>query len=292
MRTRNSFGLRISRSPRFMQCTVRAGFFAGIFAPGLLFGAILAPLQVARADTVYFQDGNRIQNVRVLFQGGLVNLIFEDGAIQIHREDQIQSIQNLSVTWGFEEDPLEFERQARTRIAAMQGELRARERERLEREAAERRAGLYFSLAFPGLGQAYRGSYAKAAVFVAGAGFCAVQLGMALENRTRAMTAYDDPIYPMWFALSSTVFGFLPAYSVQSVYFQARIDAVEDTTQRANAAGIGLVALWVASAIDAYFFSDVAPALAAPGATDLRGSGLPEFELQAEGARIVWRFAL
>lgn len=248
------------------------------------------------ADTVEFVDGNRAENVRVLLYGGRVNLIFEGGAIQVYREEQIARIANSPVSWTTGMDEAHFEREARLRIFKLQSEIRERERARIEREAAERRYGLYLSLAFPGLGQFARGSPIRGSIY----GGLAIGLGGAIvnanEQRQEALLAYEDVGLPLLNVYVNARNGGFFTYVVQNVYFRERFAAFREARDTYDRLWLGLILLWAWNAVDAYFFQspqEYRPEAVSQGsiAADLR-KGWPEFSLSRERAVLRWSFAL
>lgn len=230
---------------------------AGILRVALIFLILSASIMPLSADTVDFVDGNRIENVRVLFLGGRVNLIFEGGAIQVYREEQIARIHNVSVNWEVGVDEAEFEREARERIVKTQEQIRTRERQRLEREGQERRFVLYLSLAFPGLGQLVNGSDVRGIFFASSAVAFGAGVAGAQKRVRKAILSYESRLLPYSIATLGAPHGLLSVYILEDLHFRSRSAVIRENRKVRDGLGIGLAVIWILSAVDAYFFADL-----------------------------------
>ncbi|MCR9142208.1 MAG: hypothetical protein NXI24_08145 [bacterium] len=243
------------------------------------------------ADRVSFRDGNYVDNVRVLLFGGRVNLVFEDGSIQVYREDQIDRIENRSVSWIAEIDEEDFEREARLRIFKLQESIRERERARLEAKARERRSTLYYSLAFPGLGQFVDGSPVRGSLFSVAAAALSVSLVGAHADRHEAQRDYEDIGRPFLNIVALAQAGPFLSYFYQERYFRERFAAFREARDTYDSLWGALLGIWLISAIDAYFFSETVN-WQFPGDDGGTAAGWPELRLSPRQASIAWSFAL
>ena len=78
-------------------------------------------------DTVILDDGNRIENVRVIYQSGRVNLIRADGGIQSYAESAVRAVQRAPVQWRLEMSEVEFSRRMAVRVSEVIARIQAEE---------------------------------------------------------------------------------------------------------------------------------------------------------------------
>lgn len=215
--------------------------------------AFVAP---ARADTVVLVDGNRFENVRVLFHDNRVNVIFFDSSILTYEESEVASIANAPVTWDPGVSVEEFERRSREQLAAINDRIQEQEKLRAEREQELSRQALFRSAFVPGLGQFYSDHYVRGVLFAGGALYLAGRIFTAGQARSQARVAYADRTTPLILTLGAAFYGrsLEAAAAANLLYFDARRNEVvrtEDDISR-NAMLLGI--LWFVNALEAYWF--------------------------------------
>lgn len=208
----------------------------------------------ARADTLTLVNGERVEDVRVLFQDTFIHAVDRNGMVQSFQESRVRSVINAPVSWERRANDADFLRQARDRIARIQEEIRAEERLRLNKEEALRNRTVGRSV-IPGWGQLYNGHYLRAAIFFGGSLYFAGRYAGEYQRYVGAQRDYDDWTLPVLTAFVSTnVFrtpqaGPLLGY----VYFNERKRRIQDIRHAGHRQLLSLGAVYALNLLDALF---------------------------------------
>ncbi len=146
------------------------------------------------ADTVLLEDGNRIENVRVIRQAARINVVHRDGNVQSYLPGQVHSVERLPVSW----EPTEAEEAERFEADLQR---RAAAEARRARAAAERIAGqrrlryittAYLSGLFPGGAFWSQDRYGLALAYHLAGAALLTEYGDAYQDRRRSLRLYEE----------------------------------------------------------------------------------------------------
>ncbi|MCR9142212.1 MAG: hypothetical protein NXI24_08165 [bacterium] len=220
----------------------------------VLFGSG-APL---RADTVVLVDGNRFENVRVLFYDDRVNLIFADSTLLSFREAEVRSVLNASVSWQPGVGDEEFERLAKEKIAALNERIREEERARAERERELSRRSLLLSIFLPGLGQFYSGRPGRGLFFSASSLALLGRSFVAYQKQGQEREVYAEQLTPALYTLTGAFLGgsLEAAAAANLFYFDIRRAQLQEADTNLRQSVLLLGVLWFFNVVEAYFFPE------------------------------------
>ncbi len=217
------------------------------------FCCVTAPLT---ADTVFFTDGNRVENVRVLFAYSRVNLIFEDGSVQSYRESKIARIVNAPVAWDSQADKEEFERRARRKIAELVERIESEQWDAVAKIETLGVRALGRSALIPGWGQWYLGDRLRGSAYFLGAAFGMHRVYSDRQALLRARDEYNDLTLPALLTGVTAGPGTPSEFTLlaNTLYFSGRRDDLAAAASR-DRQNLGvLLVFWLWNAADAYIF--------------------------------------
>lgn len=227
--------------------------FVGIL---FLFVALGTPLF---GDFVVLKDGNRIDNVKVIYQAGRVNVVRRDGGIQSFETSAVDSVVRVPVRWDPGLSEAEFARRMSARIDEVVTRIQAEEEHRLQQHRAHLLGAGLRAAVWPGWSKMERGDFWYGAGVAAAAlgGVAAVAISQA--RYAEAQARYDDLTLPLInFALFSNSPTPLDAYiPLNLVEFRQRRRRLNSEAQRLDLA-IGVTALlWLVNWTEALIHANL-----------------------------------
>ncbi|MCR9142213.1 MAG: hypothetical protein NXI24_08170 [bacterium] len=206
------------------------------------------------ADTVVLKNGNRISNVRVMFQADRVNLIRADGGLQSYTRDRVRDVLREPVNWDPGIGDEEFERAMSERVNALVRRIRDEERRRANLSRDIYLGAFGRALVLPGWYQwKYRG-WKNGTVYFATLGFFGGLFAYTRSRYDGARAAYSEIQAPLGaiLALSNTetpVDAFIP-YNYSE--FQSRRRNLDRAATHVNVVGALIALTWMVNIFDAF----------------------------------------
>ena len=136
--------------------------------------AMVGYASMLRADVVILKDGNRIENVRVIYQADRVNAIRSDGGIQSHVLSKVQNVIPGAVNWDPGMSEADFQNAMQKRIDELVARIRTEERRRANLKRDIYLGAVGRAITLPGWYQSEFEGSSRGFVYLAGTGLLAL----------------------------------------------------------------------------------------------------------------------
>lgn len=238
------------------------------------------------ADTVVLVDDNRLENVKVIYQAGRVNVVRPDGGIQSYVKASVRQVIRSPVQWDDGLSEAEFARRMEKRIAEVVERIQSEEQRRFDARRSYIFGAAARAAALPGWHKMNRGDFFYGASVAVLALSSLVFAGIGEYRFGKAQAAYDDLSFPAsTFFLFSNSAGAIDFYIPLNLSeFQQRRLALNRAADRFNLAVSFAALLWVVNLAEALIFASGAE-LATPreAADRISESEGPAFTLTTRG---------
>lgn len=215
--------------------------------------AMVGYASMLRADVVILKDGNRIENVRVIYQADRVNAIRSDGGIQSHVLSKVQNVIPGAVNWDPGMSEADFQNAMQKRIDELVARIRTEERRRANLKRDIYLGAVGRAITLPGWYQSEFEGSSRGFVYLAGTGLLALVYTFLHARYTAVRADYDDVTVPFASILvlsnsATPVDVFIP-WNYQA--FQERRAKLDRAALHVNVAGGLLALVWAINVFDA-----------------------------------------
>lgn len=209
------------------------------------------------ADTVVLVDGNRFENVRVVYQAGRVNVIRRDGGIQSFDAATVRTVLRLPVRWNSGMSEAEFVRRMEGRIDEVIARIQVEEQRRLDAHRGYILGAVGRAAVLPGWHKIDRGEVVYGATIAAGALTSLLYFATSQNRYAGAQANYDDLNNPVTtFSLLSNSAGPIDLYiPLNFIEFQKRRSALNQAAARVDLAAVIVGTLWIANLAEALTYA-------------------------------------